>query len=237
MTITSCAKYQYFTIDSHLPKKSNGVMAHEDDALIIQYSFTENGHLNVDIQNKQEHLIYIDWTRSSIIVDDTSIPFYSTKQQLKGRTETIDFFDTGIESTNFNGTITGSPNRSYIPPKARITKTFDRLPIQFMKLKGYYSYEKHTVGYNNFKRYSFSEQDSLGYFRSYLYVNNNEDDVQPDTYDHSFWISGINESLSKSPPSSLDQFRKVAATGAGSTMVGLGAGTLLVLAVATADEE
>src|ERR1700755_984530 len=76
--ISSCIQYQYVTIDGSGDRTDAQEFFEENDSVRIQYNFNgPDAPVNVIIDNKTDAPIYIDWSRSALIINDKAISYMS----------------------------------------------------------------------------------------------------------------------------------------------------------------
>lgn len=78
MVCSSCAVYRYDVLDSNMPGTPKAPFTLEDDTLRLSYSFP-NGLLTLNIFNKSEDPLYVDWSRSAKIADGVSASYDVTE--------------------------------------------------------------------------------------------------------------------------------------------------------------
>ncbi len=75
LVCSSCQVYQYNILSSATKGKPNEPFTFEDDTLRIQYSF-HNGETEVELYNKLSQPLYIDWSRSGLIINRDAISYW-----------------------------------------------------------------------------------------------------------------------------------------------------------------
>lgn len=229
LLFASCSKYQYFTISSHLPQEKNGSFLFENDSLKIGYSYTPDGHIRIDITNKLNKLIYVDWNKSSMIFHAQSFPLNDGISNFNA-TSYAGLSFTGLETSNISGTIASTPGRGYIPPKSRTSRLFYTVPIAYKNLKEVKSYKSIDTVYYDAKRYTFETEDSLHLHRSYI-VLGDEEEHRTQSFNHSFWVSDITEALEGDLNIAANQFKVSKTTSTGVIVGTVGLAALIVFLV------
>jgi hypothetical protein len=67
---SSCSIYQYNTLSSDIGEP----FIFENDTVRVRYSFGD-GNVNLEIFNKAARPLYVDWSRSSLIIDGDPAPY------------------------------------------------------------------------------------------------------------------------------------------------------------------
>src|ERR1700761_1165781 len=126
LLVTSCSKYQINLVSSSNISKDQetGQFKMENDSVKITYSFLgSNTAMQLDVFNKLNEPLYIDWGRSSLIVDNKAYNYADNSVQLSA-----DISKTTIGNKNFsitqgdiNATATLPKNVSFIPPHSAIS--------------------------------------------------------------------------------------------------------------------
>ncbi|HNC30155.1 MAG TPA: hypothetical protein PKX08_09130, partial [Cyclobacteriaceae bacterium] len=66
---TGCSTYQYVTVSS--PLKTQNEFIAENDTVKISYDFSgEQGPVKISIYNKLSTPLYVDWSKSALIIGD-----------------------------------------------------------------------------------------------------------------------------------------------------------------------
>lgn len=163
--LTSCSQYQYVYINSSLPKSGNKEFVHETDSFLIKYSFArENFGIEITILNKLEKPVYIDWGRTTLIVngiqEDGS--FYNDQQ------------------------ITSIAPKSYasFSSNTLIAQFIDTAPLDSLGNKDKSKIDKSKI-------HLYDENNSPVYFRNILSLTTHENLSSPIFFDDSFWVSEI----------------------------------------------
>jgi hypothetical protein len=209
LLLSGCFKYQYISVNSKLYQNEKKEFVCENDTVLILYTFSgQNFPINFTIYNKLEQPIYIDWVRSTVIMNNEqlNVPFYDYGQI------------------------------NFVAPRSYITIAKDGLRNRFFDLSPKDSLKKIVIGTSDGslegKRRSFNEGTTPIHFRSILALTTHEDFSSPAYIDNSFWISGITQSMAN--PSKLlykpsNQFYLQETTGAGKCLGWTAAITILVL--------
>jgi hypothetical protein len=228
LACSSCAKFQYSTISSNTTKTPDGIHVFENDSILIRYSFTGyNCPLDISVFNKLSVPLFIDWKKSSVIINQQRFPLWIDQSEIKAHTEgTIQWTQWSGVIASTNSTTTGSVLRSestsFIPPKSFVTMKPVTLRNELFNLdrknatKTMIKSPSMTVpGYG----FAFKQEDSPMVFRSYLVVSTAENFLSPTYLEHEFWVSHVLETAltPKNKPLSGNQFltKKIGDEGTG----------------------
>lgn len=165
---SSCQVYQYNILNSSFAGTHDEPFTFENDTLRIIYSF-DNGQCDIEIYNKLKTGLYVDWSRSAVIINGESRSYWAIKSP--------DF-----QATYSTGLISFTTPISFIPPYSRIYNIPLTLPDAMDLSVPNHKYPKNLT---------FSEQTSPLAFRSYLLLSTSQNFSEPLQFDHHFWISEI----------------------------------------------
>lgn len=254
--LSACSKYQIHTLSSlKTPKnEQTGDFIIKNDTLQIGYKFNgENGPLEVQIENKLNEPLYVNWKKSALIVGDNAISYSGNKIDLKG--EYIgssdrggDFLDYKIESGEITGIATIPENVSFIPPHAKISKkllnvTSGLIALVNDSLKSLRVFQLGGDPSYVVKIARFSRENSPLVFKSYITLYLEKDkNLQILPYENEFYIS--QSVLTGKKPKSTefykanrsDVFYNYKPTGYGKTMAVAGGVAILGVLGAVTDE-
>lgn len=128
---SSCSLYRYDILDSNIRSKPNAPFTFEDDTLKLSYSFP-NGNANVEIFNKSDFPLYVDWSRSARIADGVSSSY--------------DVADSPI---------------SFIPPGSRLVRPLfsvvDHTPVENKPVELQYTRESSPLKFRSYLMLSFDQ--------------------------------------------------------------------------------
>lgn len=206
LLFSSCASTYFFsTIDSmnkDTVKDEKGRLVTQNDSLDIYYSFDgNNGPILITVYNKGKEPLYIDWKRSSIIIDDIATSYIGKTMPLSGsaNVNTIgsSFYSniSSQSSASFNGAITKEPESiSFIPPNSKIQyKTMNLASLNFNKVDDSIYNKRTNVDKDgnivSVKAANFTDRDAPLRFRSYLTLY--KDPQKPFSLDQEFYISSL----------------------------------------------
>jgi hypothetical protein len=244
--LSSCKKYQYVSVvgDSYRADINENII--ETDSVLISYRYNGKGcPLKVNVVNRLNQPLYVDWSKSSVIINGQRFSLWMDASSIKTNTESVEYQwskDISTTSSSTNGVIVKNERVSFIPPHSGVvyqtpfalfkiwielpdTTTFKRVPIAT------------EVESMNAKLYSFTRDNSPLVFRSFLTISTNEQFTNPRFFDNTFWITNIIETQA-SPDNLLNtfpnQFYNSKATGFGAFMggVALAGGIVVILLTA-----
>lgn len=118
--LTSCAPtYKYISVESNeLARNEKKEFTHNTDSLNVTFGFDGNGvPLRLKIENKRHIPLYIDWSRSALIVEGKRFSLYKNEGliDLNG-TSTTNNQDNDINNIDLRGNIAFNEALSFIPP-------------------------------------------------------------------------------------------------------------------------
>lgn len=197
--IAGCTKHQFISLQTGaLPEDRYGAFFHESDSLKITYKFWgHGGSVQVEILNKLEKPVFIDWSNSAIISNGISLSMWKNQSYLNADANGFQIrWSEPFSSTHsqISGVISGDSRGSMVPPqsvvlapKFSLRNTFfplhDPLPANRVKQTN----EGQPI--RGFK-YNFDRTTTPLSFRIYLAVKFTEAG-DPVYYDTEFWVQEI----------------------------------------------
>jgi hypothetical protein len=234
LAFSSCTKYQYGTISSNATKGPDSVYLFENDSVQIKYSVKgEDCPLNISIFNKLSVPLYVDWRKSSVIINGKSFPVWTDQAEIQAYTTK---YSASLYDVT-NGSMTRPESISFVPPQSYISMKPVTLRSNFFKLDRKTSkktiIQSPTIAARGFE-YAFQKEASPLAFRSFLAIAADESFRSPLYVEHHFWVSHVLETTLSptSKPLSENQFVTEKLTGTGSVMSVLLAGGILLLVYA-----
>jgi hypothetical protein len=213
---SGCSTYQYITLGSYLKSNQAQQFTYETDSIRVQYSFNgQNGPVQIDIYNKREQPIYVDWRKSALIVNENTIPYWIEESVFNATSQV----DPVLPLTNTTGLLVKPEPIGFIPPKASIKKNslFVRRDFFALPQTSFNNVSKVTLNGERVTKYYFQQNDSPLKFRSYVTLSTREDFSNSTVLDNQFWVSEIWESplAPYSFPENANQFyvRRTRVTG------------------------
>jgi hypothetical protein len=199
--ITSCSRYQYVTINgSDIKSNNNHEFVEENDSVRIQYTFNgPDAPIKLVVANKTETPIYIDWSRSALIVDNKAISYVSNVVPIEGtfNGSSINWDHSGYvnSSGSIYATATLPDNVSFIPPNSYINKSPMSVTNQFMVAPdSTFHTDKITLSGGiivKVRHAVFTEQSSPLHFKSYLTLTFGDQTNKTVAYQRSFYVSEV----------------------------------------------
>jgi hypothetical protein len=201
LLLTACSDFQYAVIDSNV-KKSAGRIVFENDSVQITYKFSgNNGPAVIGLYNKLSVPLYVNWQRSSLIIQGESVSRVPESAGFSATATTYNWTRwNNTTTTDISGNIQQPVQTGFIPPNSYIQSQPVYLlnefsvPTEDMK-------SRRMTGYASVVKYKiFDSEDSPLVFRSYITVSASPDFSNPIAYDHKFWVSEVVRTAI-SPPS------------------------------------
>lgn len=195
---SSCVTYQYATVDSPLKKDDSDLLVVETDTVTITYDFRgEDGPVKIAIFNKLNQPLYVDWSKSALIVENLRRSYATNQATLEGSANGSEMKVSRSYSTQdvgFKGVITSRESVSFIPPRSLVNEQQLNLsPNLIAPATAGSRYHTEKIKGVNVKSYYYNQISSPFRFRSFLTLSFKEDMSDPIYFDHSFWISKIDE--------------------------------------------
>lgn len=211
--LSSCSKYQMSMISSTNTVKDDetGRFKMENDSVKIIYSFYgRNAPMHIDITNKLNEPLYIDWQRSALIANGKAVSLANKSVQINGDVSGTSFGTRNVQFTD--GTLTGTAtlpeNIAFVPPHAQIEKTLIEVNAQMPSIIADDAFKKGTLPTNdlqtesNVKIAEFNRESSPLSFKSYLSLYTIHDNTPKYTaVQNEFFVSKIIRSGTTSPQS------------------------------------
>ncbi|WP_134088405.1 hypothetical protein [Olivibacter sp. XZL3] len=204
--LSSCSTYYVSKLNSpDLGKnEETGVFTFENDSVRIAYNFFgEDAPVTIDVFNKMDVPLYIDWQRSALIVGDQATSYMGDNLVINGRTSSsnyrtvYDWRQSRGEGT-FDGTATIPRGLTFVPPKAKVEQTKLKLANLFYEGIADSSYQSAALAttegtVKKIKVRDYSQENTPLAFRSYLtlYVQDNTDKPRPMIFEQKFYVDQI----------------------------------------------
>lgn len=247
LLFAACSVYQLNTIASTNTERNeiDGSFVQENDSLKIIYSFNgQNAPVSIEIHNKLNEPLLIDWQRSALLYNDSAVSYAGNKAAINGSINGIGFTDrlnnglynsVTVSSAGINGTITLPQYSDFIPPHAFIKRVPLSLTDVFFENFSDTLYKKVSIPADDpqfpvqAKKAVFSQSTTPLTFSSYLTFSSAGSDAKKVSYQQSFYIAELikmpthpnNTALMSSQRG--DVFFVSKQTGYGKTMTGVGA--------------
>lgn len=199
LVFTSCAPYTYFysTMNSDDPytfKNSLNDFYQTTDSVYVIYSFAgENAPITIDILNKKNKPIYVDWKKSGIVMDDS------------GEFDEKTVFD-DERLIDFGQYMSDPEKMTRIRPgHSELKQVLELTNFNFRKIPDNQFVKRHTsadaAGDNRkMKSIRYSVQDSPVYLQTYLTVYDNASrSGEPLVFHTDFYMKELSKSSSLKP--------------------------------------
>jgi len=212
--LSSCSSYYYSILDSddwEGYKNRQGDFVQENDSVRISYSFSgEDAPVYIAVYNKTDVPLFVDWTRSGIIIDDVATSYHSGTATIQGSTESSSYggsyqwnernsSSSGESRGTFSGEFSLPAGISFIPPKSKVENhpltlanfPFDKIPNERYEKGKFLTELSNEV---TVRTINYTEEDSPLYFRSYLTVYTEDkpgNPYRPMYFERSFYISKL----------------------------------------------
>jgi hypothetical protein len=232
---SACTSYQYAVVSSDLPGKPNQSIRFENDSLTIDYEFTgSEGQVQITVFNKLTTPLYIDWSKSALIVNKKRISYWNNDAVLNASVagSTLNWNpDLSTSLSSVNGTIANKEAVSFIPPQSFVMEAPVRLQSKHFQIPAEASPTRKTINALTVKSYSFDKDSSPLSFRSFITISDSESFQNPRYFDHSFWVSEIirTGAAPHNFPAQKDQFYIGKPTGVGAFLTVAAAAGLTII--------
>lgn len=237
---TGCTPYQYATISSSINQSSEGFVV-ENDTVKIAYAFDgENGPVKISIYNKLQTPLYVDWSKSALIINDNRTSYANKNSSLDAELNATQsrWMNSTTQTGTIQGTIKSQEASGFIPPRAWAKESQLSLNPEFLKLPAQPVKEMKRVKGVAVKSFSYSREQSPLAFRSFLTLSAHTDFSNPIHFDHEFWISEISQtqSLPRNFLTQPDRFYSKKHNNTAAYLVGAAAGVAAILFIVEAQE-
>lgn len=239
--LSACSHYQYITINAPDAKRNaSKEFVEENDSVRIQYSFNgPDAPINLLVENKTDVPIYIDWSRSALIVNDKAISYVANVAAIEG------IFNGFASPGSVYAMATLPDNLGFIPPKSYITKSPMSVTNQLMVAPDSAFRTERIALYDGsivkVRHAFFTEQSSPLRFKSYLTLAFGDQKNKTVAYQCSFFISEVYDSATEPETFLLNRARGdqfyVRETTAGGQGFGIVAGIALLSTTAALESK
>ncbi len=203
LILSSCSQYQYITINGNTHPNNEQKFVAENDTAKIVYSFNgANFPVTVEVFNKLNKPLYVDWTKSALIIDGQTLSFWQDRAQLNGSTSgytTKAWEGVYYHWGDISGTLTKDERVSFIAPQSYIKATRFYLKSRPFDTRNHVSVKKESANSSNgevyWKEYTFDKQTSPLRFKSYITLSTDKDFSTGFHFTNSFWVKGISQTI------------------------------------------
>lgn len=206
---SSCQSYLLSTVSSSNTQKidATGVFKVENDSLVISYSFAgNNSPINIEVYNKLNEPLYINWKKSALIVSDKAYSYVDEKITINGTTSTLSTQLYKRGDTYTDGKIDAvaklTKDESFIPPHASTGRSIYILNTITMAEIEKNNFQKKRLTYLDGsgevygKSADFTAETSPLKFKSYLTLYTLKDN-QPKEFStqQDFFVSNVTKAM------------------------------------------
>ncbi len=220
---SACAVYQYPIVSSELPQSRRNQFILENDSVLITYRFEgDGGYLHMELINKLQSALFIDWSRSALIFDNVTIPFWRD----------VAYLDGDVYAYSVTGTVSKPPAHDFLPPRGKVVKQLNRVRSNSYPFHPTFPSTPVDLGQGKTRVYRFSRESTPTDFRVYLTLMN-ESKTEVIQINHDFWISEVymNQGCRTILWNEANPFYISRSTGAGELFGGMAIGGLIWLYV------
>ncbi|MFN8335337.1 MAG: hypothetical protein U0U09_09425 [Cyclobacteriaceae bacterium] len=225
---TGCSTYQYATISSPIKKENQHEFIVENDTVKITYDFSgEQGPVKISLYNKLSTPLYVDWSKSALIIGDMRKSYSDKNLSLAAEmngTETR-WMNYASQSATINGKLTSGEVSGFIPPKSQAQETPLTLSPKLFQLPTAANEKNRKMEDGIIVEFqSYSPDETPFTFRSYLTLSANSDLSSPIHLDHAFWVSEVIQTTNGPKKFSVkpDRFYLKKTSNAGAYVLGAG---------------
>lgn len=247
LLFSSCKEYQFATVisDTYRPEIHENVI--ENDTVLIRYLFLgENCPITVSIFNKLKQPLYVDWSKSSVIINSEKQSYWVDEARINSTSRELSYQYTKSISTtygNMQGSIIKNEKISFIPPNAGVVYTPIQIQPNWIEVGSEeYTGEKVKIAtvYGAVKgnAFTYNKSQTPLDFRSFLTLSVDEQFSKPMYFDNAFWVSEI--FTTKAKPEELsnifpNQFHNTRTTKGGLFFGGVFLGALVLTGILVAN--
>ncbi|MDR0661502.1 MAG: hypothetical protein LBG19_12115 [Prevotellaceae bacterium] len=172
ITLSSCSSTYYYystlsTNDEGIDRDEIGSFIFDTDTIQVVYSFKgQDGPIQISIHNKLDMPMYIDWSRSAILINDVATSYMGEKSTLNSYR---------VAATTTTGYEYDPSYVSFVPPMRKIEHCnlwLSNLNFDYIDKKEYTntSISNRSSQAMKVKMLNFSEENSPLFFESYLTI-------------------------------------------------------------------
>lgn len=202
---SGCVTYQYMTVNSkNIAANDRREFIMENDSIRVKYNFNgEDAPINVEVQNKMDKPIYVDWSRSALIINEKAISYVPSNVPVSGSVtttttnwpRTAGAYRNSTSVGDFSGTVGVARDMDFIPPGSYKSKTplgvtnvfypdarekAKRIPVTL------------NTGYSGTAMVKqYADSSSPFRFSSYLTLYTEGAPDKPVVFEHEFFVSEI----------------------------------------------
>lgn len=204
--LSSCSSYKMSTVSSinSIKNDSTGALVFNNDSVTIGYKFSgENNPFTVEVYNKLNEPLYVNWANCALVVKDRAYSFVNDKILIDGESSSVTSQEDDRNFAYSSGTISAiaktSSKESFLPPKSKTSRIIyainavDIVPDKNVKFKKMTLTSVEDYRPVVVKEATFSVDDSPFTFRCYISMYTLSDNrIRAFSHENSFYISKVN---------------------------------------------
>lgn len=196
LLLAGCAQYQYAVVQSALPQNAKREFVAANDSVEVRYDFGGYyGPVKITAYNKLDTPLYIDWKKSSLIVNGVARSYWEDKARIEAKADRDQSVLTVSQQLDIQGTVTRPDAISFLPPAASSTFEFTSLRQGRFDVApwkhGRREKASTAMGAVSTRAYAFEQHDSPMTYRSYLSFAFSEGAPPAFVFDNAFWVKGV----------------------------------------------
>ncbi len=217
LSLASCSTYQYFTLDSaDIPKDKQKEFLWRNDTVSVTYRFSgEGGLMTVNVFNKLNQPLYINWKKSALINDGKFVSLFNKAVIVSGTIETTAYsidkhWTSG--SSNFSASFDLPEGIDFLPPLTGLSKSLVHIgDISWKNVSVPEDYPKEKLrtpegAVTKFNRLYFDDNKSPIRFKTYLTIATGRTADKEFSVQHSFYAKEMIQSTTE--PDMFSMYRK-----------------------------
>lgn len=200
ITPSCTATYFYSSLnveETDVEKVDNGDFFFENDSVWIAHSFKgEDAPIQITVFNKLDIPLYVDWSKSALILDNIPYPYSKNESYQLEISEKTGYYS---KTTTTSNTISRGKHVSFIPPKTMVTHQTLRLSAKFDEINDN-KYQKAKMLSQNqqmmdVKYMNFEHHNTPLRFGSYITVYTAPENAQ--AYRSNFYVTRVIKTKAK----------------------------------------
>ena len=179
--MSSCSSTYYYstlsTNDEGIDRDDLGSFIFDTDSIQIAYSFRgQDGPIQISVYNKLDRPMYVDWSRSAIIINNVATSYHGEKTRLIGQSVYINTSPSGNTTKATTSGYEYNPDYvSFVPPMRKIEHCslwLSNLNFDYIDKEAYKKTAIRDVNNQEVKvrALNFSEENTPLFFESYLTI-------------------------------------------------------------------
>jgi len=204
----ACTQYQYITLNSDVYRADEQTFVWENDTVSIRYVFSGyNCPLTVQVYNKMNQPLYVDWKKSAVVYGDGSrLSLWNDQVNISSTTVggAVRMGNIAVGSAQTSGVMDKREQVSFIPPNSYVSVRPLAIMSNLIKPLPQELKERVSFGDQNgskVDKYIFTSENTPFTFRCFLTLAVNDNFSNSIYIDQSFWVSQIMQTSSIRPSS------------------------------------